>query len=385
MLQQITHKQQRKQGIVETATPLRGIYQTTKGQKMWILPKNLETSSAFVADTLASSKDLALPDLNLEHSLMWRSKPSPLRIWSRRWNRVNWMPHLFGRILKPSQRSSFEIELTSSLLDTHASPFQPPESEREKMTPDTSGPTSENMFRQLNLFDAFLKTSKDTLVSDSEKSLKTWKALVIKRRLEYSARVKSARLIREKESTSWPTPTTQDNNQVKGKDKRGTTLGGAVRNWPTPTTQEIEHPNAEICQKTGRRFTKDKTGTHSQGLADAVRNWPTPTTQDNNQVTGQYANPKSGTTLGGAVRNWPTPAARDYKDSGPNVDYQKVAEKSKLAGVVMINQQDYPAQQSGSLNPEWVEWLMGVPTGWTDLGSWGMQSYHKQQRERGKF
>ena len=36
----------------------------------------------------------------------------------------------------------------------------------------------------------------------------------------------------------WPTPTTQDNNQVKGKDKRGTTLGGAVRNWPTPTATD---------------------------------------------------------------------------------------------------------------------------------------------------
>ena len=33
----------------------------------------------------------------------------------------------------------------------------------------------------------------------------------------------------------WPTPTTQDNPQIKGKDKRGTTLGGAVRMWPTPT------------------------------------------------------------------------------------------------------------------------------------------------------
>jgi len=28
---------------------------------------------------------------------------------------------------------------------------------------------------------------------------------------------------------------------------------------------------------------------------------------------------------------------------------------------------------SGHLNPDWVEWLMGVPTGWTDLGSWGME------------
>jgi hypothetical protein len=23
---------------------------------------------------------------------------------------------------------------------------------------------------------------------------------------------------------------------------------------------------------------------------------------------------------------------------------------------------------SGALNPQWVEWLMGFPVGWTDLG-----------------
>ena len=26
-----------------------------------------------------------------------------------------------------------------------------------------------------------------------------------------------------------------------------------------------------------------------------------------------------------------------------------------------------PSPQSGSLNPNWVEWLMGYPAGWTDL------------------
>lgn len=26
-----------------------------------------------------------------------------------------------------------------------------------------------------------------------------------------------------------------------------------------------------------------------------------------------------------------------------------------------------PSKESGSLNPMWVEWLMGFPAGWTDL------------------
>ena len=34
---------------------------------------------------------------------------------------------------------------------------------------------------------------------------------------------------------------------------------------------------------------------------------------------------------------------------------------------------------SPKLNPNWVEQLMGLPIGWTDLGSWGMELSHKQQ------
>ena len=52
----------------------------------------------------------------------------------------------------------------------------------------------------------------------------------------------------------------------------------------------------------------------------------------------------------------PTPTARDYKDSGPNSNYEKMKQKGRLAG-----------SAGGSLNPTWVEWLMGYPKGWTDL------------------
>lgn len=64
---------------------------------------------------------------------------------------------------------------------------------------------------------------------------------------------------------------------------------------------------------------------------------------------------------------WPTPAARDYR-----------SEKRSLKGLVdrIADSRGYtlPTQvmiseglPSGSLNPEWVEWLMGYPAGWTAL------------------
>jgi hypothetical protein len=94
--------------------------------------------------------------------------------------------------------------------------------------------------------------------------------------------------------------------------------------------------------------------------------WPTPTTQDNNQVKGLD---KRGTTLGGAVRNWPTPSARDHKGGyrGGRIRNGKVSFDTLDVAVQHISNKD---RKSGQLNPDWVEWLMGVPTGWTDLGFW---------------
>jgi DNA (cytosine-5)-methyltransferase 1 len=71
-----------------------------------------------------------------------------------------------------------------------------------------------------------------------------------------------------------------------------------------------------------------------------------------------------GLNLRTAVSKWPTPTARDYKDVGPNTNYKRLAEKKILAGAVVMREQ-FPT--TGSLNPTWVEWLMGFPSGWTDL------------------
>ena len=55
---------------------------------------------------------------------------------------------------------------------------------------------------------------------------------------------------------------------------------------------------------------------------------------------------------------WPTPNARDHTDTGANTDYAKLKKKCKLAGAV-----------GGPVDPEFCEWLMGYPIGFTDLGA----------------
>ena len=58
---------------------------------------------------------------------------------------------------------------------------------------------------------------------------------------------------------------------------------------------------------------------------------------------------------------WPTPTARDWKD-GTAKSCENVPVNALLGRSV-----HGPGQpENGSLNPTWVEWLMGFPAGWTD-------------------
>lgn len=105
-----------------------------------------------------------------------------------------------------------------------------------------------------------------------------------------------------------------------------------------------------------------------------------------------------GLTLATAVQMWPTPSATDYKGSPqggalearqehsrgvrlpeevmrrylPTPGCPRPHDSENTAGKFMPgqNQQDLTAavaRNGGQLNPDWVEWLMGWPIGWTDL------------------
>ena len=239
---------------------------------MWILPKNYQLSLAFAQDMVASSEDLTLLESSIESSLMWRSKPSPLRTWLRRWKKERWIQLLFSRILKPSRRISFETALTSSLAAIRVSRSQRQVTGKERKTQGTCGLISESMSMQLDLLESSLKTCKDIYRLDSQQSLATWKKMVSKRRGAYSQRVKLVHTTNESESLSWPTP------------------------------------NAGL-------------GKHSY-----------------------------------------------HKKSNPY--YQNRISKGRQIDLAM---KIYLTEGSGQLNPTWVEWLMGVPIEWTDLGSWETQ------------
>ena len=367
---------------------------------MWILPNNYQLSSAFAQDMVESREDLTLPGLNIESSLMWRSKPSPLRTWSQRWNQVSWFQRLSSRILKPSRRTSFEAALTLSLEDTRASRFQQQDSEREPMTQDIYGPTSLITSDQLDLFSASLKTSRDTYRLDSPQSLATWKKMVTEQRGEYSQRVKSAHLIREKESISWATPNTMDHLPQRSEEalvrqattqRKGRTRPSNLREqvnptavaiyqepqtWATPRTTDAQGAGRPLNEKGQRITLSDPTKIYGGNLSDQVRHWPTVRVSSANgasQKELQAGNPKRRLETEVLLHPWPTPSAHEarlgYQDRSDTT--KKGTQESLLT--VVVNTAGGRSECPGHLNPDWVEWLMGVPTGWTELGSWEMQ------------
>ena len=382
---------------------------------MWILTKKLHTS-AYAQDTKELGLDLEAFCQTCEKSLTWRGKDSLSRTWLQRWKRENWMQHLSSRTLRPSLTESFVDAWTSSLEDSRVSHSQLLESVKLLKTPDTSSPTSQTELESANLELFSSKTYKESSVARqptenqfSSMSSEHWKDWVIEQRQEYSQRKKSARLIRESESTSlgWPTARTSDaeggrietemtdqgfkSKRHKSNQTFGAKLRDAVetheeqKNWQTPTTMDIERtPEGMEKRKAYRESIGRK---YVEGcLTEQVKNWSTPTVMD----TANIQKPRKKNPSGGQkpplcqeVKNWPTATTRDWKDTNATVPPSRANPSKQTLGqrVAHVGHPDQANPNTigksqglqGKLNPNWVEHLMGLPAGWTDLGYWGTE------------
>ena len=295
---------------------------------MWILPKNISDTFHFAVDTKELGLDSEEFTQTCEKSLMWRSKLSQSPTWLRRWKRIKYLQHLSGRILKPSHTKSFLEKWIASVQVFHAPLFPKQENEKGLKTQDTSTPTSAMESEDVDQDLFSWKTSKESLVPKQRQdevfcsmSSKTWKAWVTSQRQEYSQRAKLAHLTKEKESLSLATP--QASDHIEG-----------VRTG-------LESP--QKCLGRDLKMLEEK------------------------------------------QKKWPTPAAHEPRLGYQNRNNGKKGTQKSLTTIVIesgLADQENPnttgKNQGQHLNPNWVEQLMGLPVGWTDLGSWEMESYPKQ-------
>ena len=141
---------------------------------------------------------------------------------------------------------------------------------------------------------------------------------------------------------------------------------------PDSTTSSVDWPRAGMTRN-GTAYRRQPSALPTDATAFSLlvheENFPTPRSFSEMAATitpESVHNPKRRrgnleTEVG--RRLWPTPTARDHKD-GTAASCANVPVNSLLGREVHQNPQP---GQSGSLNPQWVEWLMGFPEGWTDL------------------
>ncbi len=185
-------------------------------------------------------------------------------------------------------------------------------------------------------------------------------------------------------SDIWPTPTVTGNNNRPGvSENSGLGLATAVRLWPTPTAAD------------GRRAGNFGRGDGNPTLAGAVKLWPTPTVSD---FRGPNLNPGTRSASEHSLATvvmFPTPTTPGGGRSVPadavwngNAAYAPDGKKLQVGLETVVRRfptpttkDNRPTSQAsmergagptldqfvgGTLNPDWVEWLMGWPTGWTD-------------------
>ena len=305
-----------------------------------------------------------------------------------------------------------------------------------KMT-DTSGRTCMKLLNTKNPLGSLSKTLVASSMWHSMMCVLTWKPKVTPRnRLLFQLAV-SKLPIEETESGSsertWRTPDAHCGRGGSSKERMQMKLD---KGMPISLNDQVAHPDLMWPTPASRDWKGGSPGTIKEDKSGK------PYREAKNSKT------KWGLTLDAAVvyqqkKMFPTPAARDYKDTGENTDYEKLAKKSKLAGAVKskmyptprssigmsmsmdtvvktmdsndrgykgnleervaIEQKMWPTPNAsdnrdrgnmsdpaiqrriakgkqvgltmavkdkpgkGTLNPEWVEWLMGYPPGWTDI------------------
>ena len=257
------------------------------------------------------------------------------------------------------------IPSTSLQEDTHANPSLSLANKKALKIRDTSGQSILDLSKNVGQLGLLERMLVDTLNSVSTKLSRTWKVKVTPRGHLVFQLLASVRTTKEKESGLWLTPsaTTISKRSQESMEKRKKYRESIGRTTVPPgnLAEQVQY---------GKPVTEMVTV-------------PTPTATDFSKTTATY-DPKapslSGRTLGVFAKTypenntWPTPTAGLKKHSTKKEYWENRIQKGRQNDTQMAV---YKSTGSGTLNPTWVEWLMGYPLDWTDLNHSETVSYLK--------
>jgi len=340
---------------------------------MWLyIPRGYCLSSQESVDSIAR---YGLFFQNVELFVTSSGKPTPRPYSWRGWKTRPWMKLLYGVTLQPSTVSASMDAWIQSLSASHVKTSQSQASKKElsKAHDQDSSMKPAELFAKYSQGIFLSKTSQDSLLTDScqsySESFPKWGSM---RSGECFRQEMWEAPILEKESSSWPTATRQDFKR-RGPNSKQQGLPEEVNNWRTPSASDPVGGVKDLNSEKYKNAEAPKIKLRNQSAS-----WPTPAMRDykgtyntivrkdgkcrldqlaNASIyTGPLAqakqkngneSSKNDPTLPLPLTSWPTPNTRDTRRGCNQKQLAQIAPPKKR------------------LNPNFVEWLMGVPVGWS--------------------
>jgi hypothetical protein len=286
--------------------------------------------------------------------------------------------------------------LTSFTVAFRANPTVSVGKENQKTMPGISGLSARGWSKKLDRVGAFLKMYLESYPLSRTKFARIWSVKTTASGFSITKLRLSERRIDEQECSLWRTPDAHCNRGAQSPERfaasmeagRLLTLNDQVAHlWATPKAsdaitgatarqsdrvlEKTTHLAAQVHlfptpraadgtkgQRTKKGAEKEVNRGHGIDLPMFTRLYPTPTVHGDYNRKGSSA--KSGNGLATFVKQrlYPTPTVNDSKNNSPPSQHTENGRHSGPLNVVA----------EGALNPNWVEWLMGFPHGWTEPG-----------------
>lgn len=411
---------------------------------MWIhLPS---TCCPSAPGTAASTSELTLPQAErLASSATLSAKRSLPRYWRLAWRKKSWLRLLSGPTCEHSTADLGVASWISSLAAIRASRSVTPACALASKMSDIYGPTSLASLARLCPASSSSRMSPDTSLSDSMLFAPTSSASATELRLDYSRRLKLAQAIAANGSSSlaWPTPncpSMRDNEDTATREcgRHQYDLKRAAIQWPTATAGDAKASGSACYPKTSTH----QPGTTLTDATERVMRWPTPRAEDAascgqhpgamdalNKTAEHWPTPRTitgggesaarkqelgrmnsgGGDLQAAAMQWPTPAGSMTAGEDLRATWKPGEKPTREDGKVLqtalttctqiwassppapASEPDGPTSSPTDptsrprLNVNFVEWLMGVPHGWTDFAPLGTEWCRWSRRMRSRL
>ncbi len=157
-----------------------------------------------------------------------------------------------------------------------------------------------------------------------------------------------------------------------------------IRDTSSRTSQtESESANLELfSSKTLKESSQPRQQTENQFSSMSSESWKAWVIEQRREYSVRLKSARLTRESESSSLAWPTATARDWKGCGNattrkdgkhRIDNLEAVIKYGLQDQANSNTNGKSQESQGKLNPDWVEQLMGLPTGWTDLGSWATE------------